>query len=72
MSKIILISCECCGAYHSSTFHGDCRDDNNRYPTDNPKDKNTVNRVTPPKNIWQPDDFGVHVVQGVKIFEKSS
>lgn len=57
---ISLQECGCCGCYHPDYFNGDCRDDNNRYPTDNPFDKkDNIRILTPPKNKWQKS--GVHV-----------
>ncbi len=34
--SIELVECGSCGAYHPADFHGDCRDDNNRFPTAGP------------------------------------
>lgn len=28
-----LYECGCCGAYHPINWHGDCREDANRYPS---------------------------------------
>jgi hypothetical protein len=38
-TPIVLEHCCCCECYHPKGFVEDCRDDDNRYPTDNPKDK---------------------------------
>ena len=34
MKKKKFIECGSCGCYHSSSFWGDCRDDDNRYALD--------------------------------------
>lgn len=34
MATYILYSCEICGAFHPWTWDGDCRDDANRYDSD--------------------------------------
>lgn len=57
LSEILYLQeCGCCGAYHPSNFHGDCRDDNNRFPTDNIMDQEDVLKnifkIKPPKNKW--------------------
>ena len=36
---LILVECGGCGCFHPKGFAGDCRDDDNRFPTDNPADK---------------------------------
>ena len=30
----VFYECGCCGYYHPAAFHGDCRDDANRYKAD--------------------------------------
>jgi hypothetical protein len=36
MKKMIPVDCHICGAFHPPGFKGDCRDDDNRFPTDDP------------------------------------
>jgi hypothetical protein len=39
-----LIECGCCGYWHEDTFHGDCRDNSERY--ESPEDYARRNRIT--------------------------
>uniref|UniRef100_A0A6M3LEB3 Uncharacterized protein n=1 Tax=viral metagenome TaxID=1070528 RepID=A0A6M3LEB3_9ZZZZ len=34
MKKEGFVECGCCGSYHQIDFHGDCRDDGNRFHFD--------------------------------------
>lgn len=36
---LVLEGCGCCGCYHPKGFTGECRENETRYPTDNPADK---------------------------------
>ncbi len=62
-----LTECNCCGCYHPKGFRGDCRDDNNRYPTNDPNDKPTPRLNMPPRNQWQVSDSGVVAFDGVGL-----
>lgn len=43
--------CGCCGHYHLSAWHGDCRDDNNRFTYEQMEKKSYDETGQPPDYI---------------------
>jgi hypothetical protein len=46
-----LIECGACSQYHPQGFKGDCRDDDNRFPTDDPIER-VIFRVWPDTEVY--------------------
>lgn len=53
--------CGCCDQYHPSTFHGDCRDDNNRF---------NYEEIPPGSIVWEQDERGRWVYCTKEKFEE--